>query len=161
MKQIATQWVNQYVPFSEIPGVDFGGTNKSPFLVGVYSHTPHLTGQAVVCGIYKITSPSGKIYIGQSINILKRWGDYKCLHNCSEQCRLYNSFVKYGVKKHSFEIIHVCETGNLNSLEEYYVGLFDSLTKGLNIRPAGGHKKHSIEKETTGFFGNQKKNVRK
>jgi predicted GIY-YIG superfamily endonuclease len=24
-------------------------------------------------GIYKITSPSGKIYIGQSIDIEKRW----------------------------------------------------------------------------------------
>ena len=26
-----------------------------------------------IVGIYKITSPSGKMYIGQSINIKKRW----------------------------------------------------------------------------------------
>ena len=27
-------------------------------------------------GVYKIISPNNKIYIGQSINIEKRWGQY-------------------------------------------------------------------------------------
>lgn len=26
----------------------------------------------IICGIYKITNPNGKIYIGQSINIMKK-----------------------------------------------------------------------------------------
>lgn len=30
-----------------------------------------------ICGIYKITSPSSKIYIGQSKNISKRYKTYK------------------------------------------------------------------------------------
>ena len=40
----------------------------------------------IICGIYKITSPSGKIYIGESENIQKNWnkkspvmGLYFCL----------------------------------------------------------------------------------
>ena len=28
-------------------------------------------------GIYKIVSPSGKVYIGQSTNIERRWKEYK------------------------------------------------------------------------------------
>jgi len=43
-------------------------------------------------GIYKITSPSGKIYIGQSINIEKTWKyRYKNLNACKRQTILYNS----------------------------------------------------------------------
>lgn len=30
-------------------------------------------------GIYKITSPSNKIYIGQSTNITRRWDEYRKL----------------------------------------------------------------------------------
>jgi hypothetical protein len=32
-----------------------------------------------IVGIYKITSPSGKVYIGQSINIERRIKEYKNL----------------------------------------------------------------------------------
>lgn len=45
-----------------------------------------------IIGIYKITSPSGKIYIGQSINIEKRWEKYqKYIENIKNQIKLYNS----------------------------------------------------------------------
>ena len=50
-------------------------------------------------GIYKITSPTNKIYIGQSINIEKRFLNYNSI-NCKKQIRLYNSFKKYGFDKH-------------------------------------------------------------
>ncbi len=38
-----------------------------------------------VVGIYKITSPSGKVYIGQSVDIEKRFKTYlrcSCKHCC-------------------------------------------------------------------------------
>ena len=57
-------------------------------------------------GIYKITSPSNKIYIGQSLNIEKRFYDYKKLFNCKGQHYLYRSFLKYGIENHTFEVIH-------------------------------------------------------
>src|SRR6478736_5572293 len=41
-------------------------------------------------GIYKITSPSGKIYIDQSKNTNIRFRDYKSL-KCKKQIKLYNS----------------------------------------------------------------------
>lgn len=98
-----------------------------------------------VCGIYKITSPTGRVYIGQSVNIHKRWADYRCLHNCSEQRRLYNSFKKHGVLSHNFEIIEVCTTDIINDREKYYVELLDCVKHGLNIKAGGFGKIHNAE----------------
>ena len=65
-------------------------------------------------GIYKITSPSGKIYIGQSKNIEKRFkAYYKKLGK--NQPRLYRSFKKYGIKQHNFEIQEKCLFKQLKS----------------------------------------------
>lgn len=55
-------------------------------------------------GIYKITNPNGKIYIGQSTNIDKRFYRYKRLE-CKGQIKLYNSLKKYGWDAHIIEII--------------------------------------------------------
>lgn len=85
-------------------------------------------------GIYKITSPSGKIYIGQSINIEKRFARYKT-DSCKNQIRLSNSFEKYGVLNHKFEIVCECKESELNKLERFYQDLNQVTSKkGLNCR---------------------------
>lgn len=59
-----------------------------------------------VVGIYSITSPSGRIYIGQSWDIKQRWFGHKKISK--RGCPLLNnSFKKYGTDKHLFKII--CE----------------------------------------------------
>ncbi len=85
-------------------------------------------------GIYKITSFSDKIYIGQSINIDKRFYDYRKLINCKSQIKLYHSFLKYGVDNHKFEIIEECSIELLNERERYWQDFYDCLDKGLNCR---------------------------
>lgn len=83
-------------------------------------------------GIYKITSPSGKVYIGQSIDIEERKRKYASLR-CKEQPRVYRSLLKYGFKAHTFEFIIECEESQLNNLERYYQELYQSVGKnGLN-----------------------------
>ena len=72
-----------------------------------------------VCGIYKITSPSGKVYIGQSIDIKRRFTSYKTLNKSKRQVKLYNSFVKYGVENHIFETIEECLVDFLNERERF------------------------------------------
>ena len=72
-----------------------------------------------ITGIYKIISPTGKIYIGQSIDIEKRWKAYKRL-NCKNQIKLYNSLKKYGYDNHIFEIIERCFLEVLNVRETYW-----------------------------------------
>jgi group I intron endonuclease len=83
-------------------------------------------------GIYKITSPSGKIYIGQSIKIESRFKQYKKL-SCKEQTRLYNSFLKYDAKNHIFEVIEECTIDLLNERERYWQEYYNVIgLKGLN-----------------------------
>lgn len=86
-------------------------------------------------GIYKITSPSGKIYIGQSINLERRLSRYKSNLNSSKgQIRLNRSFIKYGVENHLFEIVLECLVKDLNIKERYYQELFNCVEAGLNLR---------------------------
>jgi len=100
-------------------------------------------------GIYKITSPSGKIYIGQSSNIENRWNKYKNINNSVTQLKLYRSFKKYDIENHKFEIIEECEITELNECEIRWVLHFKSHIIGLNILKGGNMsrrgKKHSEE----------------
>ena len=86
-------------------------------------------------GIYKITSPSGRIYIGQSTNIEKRKKQYE-KSNCKSQTALFGSILKYGFKNHIFEIVCECNVSELNNKERYYQDLYNSMynSKGLNLR---------------------------
>lgn len=92
-------------------------------------------------GIYKITNPKGKVYIGQSINIEKRWNYYKSnYHNTvDKQNKLFNSFKKYGVDNHIFEVIEECTIEQLNEREIYWGELFNciDIDTGLNLRELG------------------------
>jgi hypothetical protein len=87
-------------------------------------------------GIYKITSPSGKIYIGQSTNIERRFKEYQIYKSSiSIGSKLFKSFQKYGVENHTFEIIEECTLEQLNEREIYWGYYFNTLGKtGLNLR---------------------------
>lgn len=92
-----------------------------------------------IIGIYKVTSPTNKIYIGQSVKILHRFNSYK-KYRCKSQPRLYNSLIKYGSENHKFEIIKECSIDELNKYEIHYIEVFQSFNTfhGLNLQ-AGGH----------------------
>jgi group I intron endonuclease len=70
-------------------------------------------------GIYRFTSPSNKVYIGQAVNIKKRFCSYRYL-NCKTQIKLYRSFLKYGFEKHKFEILEECSREKLNECEIFH-----------------------------------------
>lgn len=80
-------------------------------------------------GIYKITSPTKKVYIGQSVNIERRFSTYKRNNPINKQPRLYGSFKKYGIENHKFEIICECGIFELNDKERYYQDLFSATDK--------------------------------
>lgn len=85
-----------------------------------------------ITGIYKITNPKGRVYIGQSVDIYARWYSHKNKPD-PKQKKLYNSFSKYGSDKHVFEIIIQCDKDQLNELERYYQDLYSAITQsGLN-----------------------------
>lgn len=50
-------------------------------------------------GIYKITNQiNNKVYIGQSVNIKKRFNQHKCAARDGENSYFYKALRKYGVK---------------------------------------------------------------
>jgi len=85
-------------------------------------------------GIYKIVSPTDKVYVGQSTNIKKRFISYKSLNNSKKQRALHNSFKKHGITNHRFEIIELCSIDLLNKKERFYQDFYDVIKKGLNSR---------------------------
>lgn len=89
-----------------------------------------------IIGIYKITSPDGKLYVGKSRDIERRFVDYKGLNSVSKE--LLNSFIEFGIKNHVFEIIHVCKNEyKLPELETKYIKEFDCIyPNGFNKRNA-------------------------
>ena len=106
----------------------------------------------MIC-IYKITSPIGKIYVGQTINYQRRLSDYKRIERIVSQKRLFNSFNKYGVDKHIFEVIEECCEGQLNNLERYWQDFYNVLgRKGLNCKLTSTNDK-------TGYLSEQTKKI--
>lgn len=103
----------------------------------------------MVC-IYRITSPSGKIYIGQTINLKNRIKQYRFL-NCKSQTKLLNSLKKYGFDSHQVDAIHYLppdtEKNIVDIYEVYYISTFKAAGfTMLNIENGGNGKgKHSDE----------------
>lgn len=92
-----------------------------------------------ICGIYKITSPSGRVYVGQSIDIEKRFRAYRSLTFNNKQTLIARSLKKHGHENHSFEIIAECLPEKLNDLEIFYIAQFNSFNSetGLNLKSGG------------------------
>ena len=102
--------------------------------------------------IYKITSPSGKVYIGQTWNWKIREGFYRTL-NCKTQTGIYRSLLKYGYENHIVKIL--CELpidvtqDVLDNYEIVYWEFYrDCGTKLLNCRePGRGGKFSEVSKQ--------------
>jgi len=68
-------------------------------------------------GIYKIISPSNRVYIGQTRDFDKRLMNYKYINSVTKQRRLCESFKKYGAENHIIEFIEECLFEDLNIFE--------------------------------------------
>lgn len=99
-------------------------------------------------GIYKITNQiNGKSYIGQSVDIQRRWKEEKTRAfietNSEYKSSLSQAFRKYGVENFTFEVVCECNISELNELEKYYIQKFNTFKTnlGYNCTPGGdgGH----------------------
>lgn len=97
------------------------------------------------CLVYKITSPTGRIYIGQTRNLKNRMSKYRHL-DCKSQPKLYNSFKRHGVQNHRIDILIICNESDLNKSEtEMIIKHKSFLNKHLNCRIEGEFKTASKE----------------
>ena len=89
--------------------------------------------------IYKITSPSGKVYIGQTKNFEARLKSYRNSKGRGQHL-LGRSISKYGWESHKVEILYIgpLTQEGLNQLEIHYIRVYNSFGGGLNLTEGGG-----------------------
>lgn len=86
-----------------------------------------------VVGIYKIVSPSGKVYIGQSWDIRQRFIAHRSAGKKEGHLPINRSISKYGFSKHFFEIIHILPSDTEQSVLDAYEILYISQYKDCGI----------------------------
>jgi len=105
-----------------------------------------------ICGIYKITNEkNGKVYIGQSVNINKRWYDHKGtlnrnIHRNRFLQRVWNN---NNGENFTHTIIELCSRKELDVKEKYHIKQYVSNNKkyGYNL-DSGGFSQNEISEET-------------
>lgn len=116
--------------------------------------------------IYKYTSPSGKSYIGQTTNERHRRATWFCNKYRYAGAAINRARAKYGPENFTYEILYKNEfcnkevaTMELDRLESYYIGYFDSYKNGYNNALGGlvnrgiRKSKESIEKQRNSLRG--------
>jgi group I intron endonuclease len=100
-------------------------------------------------GVYKITSPSNRIYVGSSISINDRLTNYRNGH-LQYQRKLNASFNKYTTKAHTFELLEICCKENVRQRERFHCLKYDVLGEfGLNLKiPHENDGYGSVSEET-------------
>ena len=95
----------------------------------------HLDTVKNVCGIYKVTNRvNGKVYIGQSVDIGRRWHTHM---TAKDDIYFHKAIQKYGVENFKWEVIEQCKKKDLDEREIYWIEYYDSFNKGYN-RTKGG-----------------------
>lgn len=100
-------------------------------------------------GIYKLTSPNGKCYIGQTNNLYSRLNSYKN-YGCKGQIKIYRALLKYGFENFKIDILWGTNDNTnlkiiLNQLEGDFINLYDSINNGYNLMSGGDFVTHSEE----------------
>lgn len=113
-------------------------------------------------GIYRITNPNGKVYIGQSRDINKRKIQHEYNASSGELNKLYNSIRKYGWSKHEFSVIELCKVEDLNVRERYWQEYYNVIEEGLNCKLTRTHKKpQKVSIQTRLKMSNSRTGVRR
>jgi group I intron endonuclease len=88
--------------------------------------------------IYKITNKvNGKIYIGQTNDIEKRWKDHLSAVRNNFGFFIHNSIRKRGIDNFVFEVIEECEDIETNDREKFWISHYDSFHNGYNLTSGG------------------------
>lgn len=101
------------------------------------------------CGIYCITNLyNGKRYIGQSVDIERRWKQHKETEKKgSDMSLIHKAMRKYGLNNFAFDILYLCPSYMLAEVERYYILQLGTLSTnkpgGYNVTlPSAGNTIH-------------------
>lgn len=106
--------------------------------------------------IYKIESPIGELYIGQTKDWNLRFKSYKNKSGVKGQKFLYRSIKRFGWENFKIHLLEICLHENVNEREKHYIKTHKSYYKintlGLNLTEGGQQgikkKKYNHSEET-------------
>lgn len=106
----------------------------------------------MACGIYAILNKiTNQIYVGQSINIKKRFRNHKWFLNHNEHSNDYlqHAWNKYGEVSFEFIILEYCSKEELNDKESFWIKHYDSVNSnnGYNLT-SGGDSDYFVSQST-------------
>ncbi len=115
-------------------------------------------------GIYCIKNKTnGKIYIGSSNNIERRFRKHRTELNTQRHSNKYlnRAYNKYGKDNFEFIILEECNVEDLITREIYYIATHDSLkrNKGYNLSIPRKHPSITANEEYRNILSNAKKGV--
>lgn len=97
--------------------------------------------------IYRIISPTGKIYIGKTYDFKKRFYDYKCKRYRSKKSIIIDSIKKYGWESHVMDVVEEVDEVLLNEREIFWIKELGTYAyeneKGMNLTRGGDGQRHS------------------
>ena len=87
----------------------------------------------MTCGIYKLNFlGTDKVYIGQSINIEKRYKQHLLnIKNKTANSKLLEAHTKYGTPE--LEVLSECDISDLDSYENECIEIWNSVANGYNL----------------------------
>lgn len=110
--------------------------------------------------IYKATNKiNGKIYIGQTIHNLahRRQRHLYDSRNKKDNMQFHKAARKYGAHSFEWEVLHTCfNINDLNRLEIFYIGFYNTFKKGYNATEGGSNPPHTeatLKKISRGVIG--------
>jgi group I intron endonuclease len=153
--------------YSTFSAKDSNDANKSPIDPAVVYKDALLMKKEIIkenkgkAGIYMWTNKlTGDIYVGQSVDLSKRFRKYFSLSYIESRNELIISraLIKYGYSNFSLAILEYCNESELDIKEQYY---FDTLNPQYNIQKiSGGSSKGIIlSKETKAKISKSLKGV--
>lgn len=118
----------------------------------------------IVGVVYKYTSPSGKVYIGQTTNERHRRNTWFCLKRRYAGYAIDKARKKYGPENFEYEVLFKHEFNSfeearvvLDELESYYIKLYDSLRNGYNNTSGGLFPEYEMRSVVKGREINRKR----
>lgn len=99
----------------------------------------------MTCGIYKIENKiNGKVYIGQSVDIERRWNEHKSRslskkHDKDYNMKIYKAIRKYGLNNFKLSIIEECSEDKLRDKEIYWINYYNSMDSNFGYNTANGY----------------------
>ena len=91
-------------------------------------------------GIYKITGPDERIYIGKSTDIKSRWQQHckSAFHTGTiSWAAIHDAMEKQGIDNFTFEVIERVEKENLSSREKFWIEFYGADRYGFNMKAGG------------------------